>query len=89
MTFERSWECGIDDAAVDFARHCAALYMENPNSEPLLERIVNTLMTELWDRGFSQGEIRSAFLTAVEDMVRYAAGEERNGGEEAFSGSQY
>jgi hypothetical protein len=34
------------------------------------------LMTELWDRNFSQTEIRAA-RSAIEDMPRYAAGEER------------
>nr|WP_250814276.1 hypothetical protein [Neorhizobium tomejilense] len=39
--------------------------------------IINTLMTELWDRNFSQEEIRTAFQAALDDMPRYAAGEER------------
>jgi len=34
-------------------------------------------MTELWDRNFSQSEIRTAFEVAISDMPRYAAGEER------------
>jgi hypothetical protein len=34
-------------------------------------------MTELWDKGFSQTEIREAFTAAVTDMARYATGEER------------
>jgi SOS response regulatory protein OraA/RecX len=38
---------------------------------------INYLMTELWDKGFSQSEIREAFNAAVADMPRYAAGEER------------
>jgi hypothetical protein len=35
------------------------------------------LMTELWDRGFSQSEIGEAFESALIDMPRYAPGEER------------
>jgi hypothetical protein len=34
-------------------------------------------MTELWDHGFSQSEIRKSFLDALNDMNRYSAGEER------------
>ena len=43
-----------------------------------LTQHVNDLMTELWDNGFSQTEIREAFEDAVRDMPRYAA-EERYG----------
>ena len=35
------------------------------------------LMTELWDQGFSQTEIREAFEAALAAMPDYAAGEER------------
>ena len=86
---ERPWQCRVEDAAVEFARTCTALYMDNPYAEPLLERAMNTLMTELWDRGFSQLEIRAAFEAAAAEMPRYAAGEERNGGEATFSGSSF
>jgi hypothetical protein len=39
--------------------------------------LVNYLMTELWDHGFSQSEIRASFTDALDDMNRYAAGEEQ------------
>jgi len=42
-----------------------------------LEWTMNCLMTELWDQFFSQTEIRNAFNEALDDMNRYAAGEER------------
>jgi hypothetical protein len=42
-----------------------------------LGQIINYLMTELWDRSFSQSEIRAAFDAALDDMNRYAAGQER------------
>jgi hypothetical protein len=42
-----------------------------------LDAAVNTLMTEFWDRGFSQTEIRNAFAAAMDDMNRYAGGQER------------
>jgi len=73
------WEGQCLVAADAFASRCAELYSSNPYSEVPLQRIINTLMTELWDRGFSQSEIRSAFEKAVADMPRYAAGEERRG----------
>jgi broad-specificity NMP kinase len=44
---------------------------------PLLPAAMNYLMTELWDRGFSQTEIREAFEAAALDLPRYAAGVER------------
>ncbi|MCP5038538.1 MAG: hypothetical protein GY945_13175 [Rhodobacteraceae bacterium] len=65
------------EAAWAFARKCTRLNTENPYQTVLLDEIINTLMTELWDHGFSQTEIRSAFEKAAQDMPRYAAGEER------------
>jgi hypothetical protein len=73
------WEGQCLDAAATFAQRCAELYSSNPYAEKPLLGVINTLMTELWDRGFSQSEIRSAFEEAVSDMPRYAAGEERRG----------
>ena len=53
------------------------LHQSNPWPKlPLLPRAMSHLMTELWDHGFSQTEIREAFESAVADMPRYAAGEE-------------
>ncbi len=51
--------------------------MQAPNSEQALNMVVNALMTEFWDQGFSQSEIRAAFTDALNDMNRYAAGIER------------
>lgn len=42
-----------------------------------LGQIIEFLTTELWDRSFSQSEIRAAFNRALADMNRYAAGQER------------
>jgi hypothetical protein len=75
---EVSWESQCADAAYEFAKRCAVLVSRNPYNLPApLEGIINTLMTELWDRNFSQSEIRAAFEEAIKDMPRYAAGEER------------
>ena len=71
------WEGLCSDAACDFARKCAELKRSNPYELDTLEEIINTLMTELRDNGFSQSEIRKAFENAILDMPRYAAGEER------------
>lgn len=50
-----------------------------PSTSPSsLVQHINTLMTELWDNGFSQTEIREAFHGAAKDMPQYAV-EERNG----------
>jgi len=75
---EVSWEGQCCDAAYEFALSCAVLVTKNPyNIAAPLKDIINTLMTELWDRNFSQSEIRTAFEEAIGDMPRYAAGEER------------
>ncbi|MBC6983552.1 hypothetical protein [Caulobacter sp. 17J80-11] len=76
---DRLWDCAYV-AACDFGDQCAKFARDNPYPDRVaLDEIINTLMTELWDRGFSQAEIRTAFEKAVGDMNRYAAGEERNG----------
>jgi hypothetical protein len=72
-----SWELELDGAAVDFGRRCRELHKNNPYDGVALDQIINTLMTELWDNGFSQTEIRSAFEDAIADMPRYAAGLEK------------
>jgi len=73
------WEGKCADAAWLFGRQCADLNKSNPygNLVDPLGRLINTLMTELWDNGFSQTEIKTAFENAIRDMTRYAAGLER------------
>ena len=64
--------------AADLAAHCRRLReMDVSVSGTALGQVVNTLMTEFWDQGFSQAEIRRAFTAALDDMNRYAAGGER------------
>lgn len=75
------WEGRCYEAAFAFGRKCADLAKSNPygdRSNPL-SNLINTLMTELWDNGFSQTEIRTAFEAAIHDMPRYAAGQEQRG----------
>ncbi len=65
-------------AAEDLALRCRVLRDMNVlASARALESAVNHLMTELWDQGFSQTEIRTVYMAALADMNRYAAGEER------------
>jgi hypothetical protein len=71
------WEGLCAEAAWAFAHKCAELNKGNPHSTSALESIINTLMTELWDNGFTQAEIRTAFEKAILDMPRYAGGRER------------
>ena len=72
------WEGQCGDAAYEFGLRCANLAARNPHEETApLDRLITALMTELWDRNFSQSEIRTAFEEAIKHMPRYAAGEER------------
>lgn len=71
------WQTDLYEAAYRFSVSLKALHESNPWPEdPVLERSMNTLATELWDRCFSQTEIRIAFEKAIADLPRYAAGEE-------------
>jgi hypothetical protein len=64
--------------AGELALSCRRLRETNsPSGDDALAFVVNALMTEFWDQGFSQTEIRKAFMEALADMNRYAAGEER------------
>ena len=73
---EIQWRQQASQAAWALVSKCADLHTSNPN-EPVLDFFINTLMTELWDIGFSQSEIRKAFEGAVADMPRYSAGQEQ------------
>lgn len=75
---EVPWEGQCAGAAYEFGLQCAKLVARNPhNVAAPINFIINCLMTELWDRNFSQSEIRAAFEGAVSDMPRYATGLER------------
>jgi len=66
------------NAAATLAERCKELRDRDLTAgRALLDQAVNYLMTELWDRSFSQSEIRAAFNAALDDMNRYAAGQER------------
>lgn len=73
---EDRWQDQSMDAVYRFGKALKELHGSNPWPDlPLLPRAMNQLMTELWDHGFSQTEIREAFESAVADMPRYAAGD--------------
>jgi len=73
-----AWQNQFHDVVRKFGEDLSDLHRGNPwPDHPLLSQAINHLMTELWDKGFSQSEIREAFNAAVADMPRYAAGEER------------
>lgn len=73
-----AWQLRLHDSAWQFGRECRDLHRSNPfEGLVVLENLMNTLMTELWDNGFSQTEIRTAFEQAIADMPRYAAGLEK------------
>jgi hypothetical protein len=74
---EDRWQDQSMTAVYQFGEALRELHRSNPRPDlPLLPRAINHLMTELWDHGFSQSEIRDAFESAVADMPRYAAGDE-------------
>lgn len=74
--FEDEWQGRSLSMVRQFATLLRELHQRNPWPElPLLPSAMNHLMTELWDKGFTQTEIRDAFDQAVADMPRYAAGE--------------
>jgi hypothetical protein len=73
---EDEWQGQSTEAVCQFASVLKDLHRTNPWPDvSLLPRAINHLMTELWDLGFTQAEIREAFEDAVADMPRYAAGE--------------
>lgn len=76
---EMPWEGRCLAEAHKFASRCVELKDSNPYDRPVLDEVMVDLMTELWDRGFSQTEIRTAFERARSHLPRYAAGEERRG----------
>lgn len=71
------WQAQSMAAVQQFSEAFRELHQSNPWPDmPLLPRAINHLMTELWDHGFNQTEIREAFNDAMADMPRYAAGSE-------------
>lgn len=71
------WQRRLSNAPYDLSVILRELHDTNPwPQHAVLENAMNTLVTELWDRCFSQTEIREAFEKAIADLPRYAAGDE-------------
>jgi hypothetical protein len=78
LTEEERVLFGAYNIAADLAVQCRQLRnMDVSVSATALELVVNCLMTEFWDQGFSQTDIRGAFTAALDDMNRYAGRERR------------
>jgi hypothetical protein len=78
LTDEERALFGARGIAADLALQCRKLREMNVSvSAKAIDDVVMYLMTEFWDQGFAQTEIRRAFMAALNDMNRYAAGEER------------
>lgn len=78
LTDEERALFGAYAIGADIAIRCRQLRDMNVSvSKTALEQVVNCLMTEFWDQGFSQTEIRRAITAALDDMNRYAASRER------------
>ena len=72
-----AWQTRLNNVAYDFSLALKELHDTNPWPErPVLEQAINTVATELWDRYFSQTQIREALEQAAGDLPRYSAGEE-------------
>ena len=73
------WEGRRSLTAYNFGLECAKLRDSNPYDLPALTAVIIDLATELWDQGFSQTEIKTAFQAGMDQLKTYCAGEERRG----------
>jgi hypothetical protein len=77
-----TWIVRCHNIARELGEQCAKLRSIRPEPhERELQHVMVSLMTELWDRDYSQTEIRAAYLAALEHMPRYAAGSESRSAE--------
>jgi len=81
---EIPWEGQRSEAAYAFGVRCRHLletypYHNDQRAQPVLQQIIVDLVTELWDQGFSQTEISTAFNGALATLPQYAGGEDRRG----------
>jgi hypothetical protein len=75
---EDRWQDEWMEVVYRFAQTLKDKHLSNPwPNIPVLPEAMKYLMTELWDRGFSQTEIRDAFDAAILDMPTYTAGQEK------------
>ena len=72
-----AWQTRLYEVVHQLSASLRELHETNPwPDHAVLDQAINTLATELWDRCFSQTEIRTAFENALADLPRYAAGDE-------------
>ena len=72
-----AWQMRFSKEVSKFASTLSDLKENNPwPDNSALEAAMVYLMTELWDRQFSQTDIRSAFQGAIDQLPGYAAGSE-------------
>ena len=75
---ETGWRLHCIKLANEFSIECRKIQDSNPSqTASTIDTVIADLVTELWDQGFSQTEIRHAFKTAIEALSAYAADEER------------
>lgn len=71
------WQGRGLSAVQEFAGTLRDLHNSNPWPDlQVLPQALVYLMTELWDRGFTQTQIRQGFEDALAELPRYTAGEE-------------
>ena len=71
------WQDRGLSAVQEFAGTLRGLHNSNPwPALQVLPQALVYLMTELWDRGFTQTQIRQGFEDALAELPRYTAGEE-------------
>ena len=77
LTHEERLLFGNRTLAWQIGKQCRQLNDLRFSTNTALEDAVMSLATEFWDQGFSQTEITQGLKRAMDDLNRYAAGEER------------
>jgi hypothetical protein len=76
-TPEDEWQDRGLAAVQEFAGILRRLHTSNPWPDlPGLPQAMTYLMTELWDRGFTQAQIKEGFESALAELPKYTGGEE-------------
>jgi hypothetical protein len=77
QTSPDEWQTAEYEATYRYSLALRRLHETNPwPDHPALTDAINTLATELWDRGFKAGEISDAFQSAIAGLPGYAAGDD-------------
>ncbi|HQS68848.1 MAG: hypothetical protein B7Y36_08745 [Novosphingobium sp. 28-62-57] len=74
---DAAWQDAGLAAVQSFAGELRGLHRSNPwPNIPILPQAMAYLMTELWDRGFTQTQIREGFEAALAELPQYTLGDE-------------